>query len=118
MHLALLASLASLAKQPDQLPLPISSLYSAHVLQNRPAHWPPKDSKGRRSRLAHHLIHVDGESEGKERQVSADLVDIKQTSAKKLVKWIKNAEKAELLKCKDIKGKDTVITSINPAHAE
>jgi hypothetical protein len=50
--------------------------------------------------------------------ISAETVDIKRTYAKKLSKWIKMAEKAELLKCKDVKGKDTVVTWVNGSHAE
>ncbi|UZJ52956.1 hypothetical protein CBS101457_002276 [Exobasidium rhododendri] len=119
MHLSLLQSLAAINKQANVLPMPVSSLYSAHVLPNRPAHWPPRDGKGRsKSRLARHLLASSEEDNDVERSVNADTVDVKGTSARKLVKWIKNAEKSEILKCKEVKGKDTVITHINSSHAD
>ena len=117
MHLALLQSLAKLATTPAQLPIPLSQLYSSLVLPNRPAHWPPRDAKGRgRSRVASHLVTIEGS--GDEKAVLGEATDIKRTSAKKLSKWIKAAEKSELLKCKEGKGKDTLVTSINSSHAE
>lgn len=117
LYVALLQSLSDLSKQPDQLPMSISSLYSAHVLPNRPAHWPPRDAKGKKaSQLSRHLVVVDGD--GNEKLVSTETVDIKRTYAKKLSKWIKMAEKNDLLKCKDVKGKDTIFTWVNGAHAE
>lgn len=117
MYLALLQSLAILSKQANQLPIPLSSLYSSQILPNRPAHWPPREAKGRKtSRLLHYLVVVDGEDI--ERTVNADTIDIKHTSAKKLAKWIKVAEKAELLKCEEVKGKDTVVTRVNSFHKE
>ena len=117
LYVALLQSLSVLSKQSDQLPMPTSSLYSSHVLPNRPAHWPPRDAKGRKtSQLPRHLVEVD--KDGEEKLISAETVDIKRTFAKKLSKWIKMAEKIELLKCKDVKGKDTVVTWVNGLHAE
>lgn len=117
MYLALLQSLAIISKQSDSLPIPVSSLYSSQILPNRPAHWPPREARGRRtSRLPLYLIVV--EEDDTERLVNPDTVDIKHTSVKKLAKWIKAAEKGELLKCKEVKGKDMVVTWINSSHKE
>lgn len=116
LYLSLLTSLLDISKQPaTTLPLPVSALYSTHVLPNRPAHWPPRDPKGKRvARLPQHLVSSDDE----ERQVDAEGTDVRHSTAKKLAKWLKVAEKNELLKTKDVKGKDTVVTSINTRHPD
>lgn len=121
LHLALLQSLKQIAKLPGTtLPMPTSALYSTYVLPNRPSKWPPLDVKGRRrARIAMNLLasaDVESGSEGK--VVEADLSDIRHCSARKLAKWIKQEEKQGLFKTKDVKGKDTVITSINDSHAD
>lgn len=117
MHLAFLHSLLKVSKQGDALPIPLSSFFSSQVLPNRPAHWPPRDAKGRsRSRLPSRLIKdVQGQEE---RIVIAENADIKHTSAKKLSKWIKSYEKNDLIKCKESKGKEVVLIHIDPKHEE
>lgn len=122
LHLALLLSLKQIAKQAGtNLPMPTSALYSTYVLPNRPSQWPPLDAKGKkRARIAPSLlpsVAADNGSDGKilEGETTAD---IRHCSAKKLAKWIKQEEKHGLFKTKDVKGKDTVITSINDSHAD
>ncbi|MCO5549617.1 hypothetical protein L7F22_003090 [Adiantum nelumboides] len=121
LHLALLLSIKQIAKQSGTtLPMPTSALYSTYVLPNRPSQWPPLNAKGqKRARIAPSLLaSVDSNDGDDGRIVEGESTDIRHCSAKKLAKWIKQEEKHGLFKTKDVKGKDTVITSINDSHAD
>ncbi|PWN33590.1 uncharacterized protein FA14DRAFT_180229 [Meira miltonrushii] len=121
LHLALLLSLKQIAKQPGTtLPMPTSALYSTYVLPNRSSQWPPLDAKGRkRARIAPSLVASAISDNGNDGKIlEAESTDIRHCSAKKLAKWIKQEEKHGLFKTKDVKGKDTVITTINDSHAD
>ncbi|CAD6976227.1 unnamed protein product [Tilletia controversa] len=134
LRLALLNALSSLTPESASalLPLPASSLYSAHVLPGRPSHLPPRVGKGKGKAKATWLgwedwkvrtsVAVgddveDGDGEGGEVRVLAEEADVKRSSAKQLKKWIKAAEKDGLLKAKDVRGELTVV-ELNVAHAE
>lgn len=77
---ALIQSLSSLP--PSAFPLPASSLYSAHILPNRPAYIP--------------------------REQRDDVV-IGKSEWKKLAKWMKEVSKEGIVKTKEIKGEVTVM---------
>lgn len=119
LYLSLLTSLAPLAKkQASLLPLPLSALYSTYILPNRAAHWPPRDRKGQRAAsISPSLLHLSSDCND-EITVDPEASDIRHSTFKKLTKWIKVAEKNDLIKTKETKGKDTTVVSINSSHKE
>lgn len=80
LSVALLQALSSLDS--SAFPMPASSLYSAHILPNRPAYIPPSQR---------------------------DSVVVASSEWKKLAKWMKEAGKDGLLKIKESKGEVTVM---------
>ncbi|KAL9932885.1 hypothetical protein V8E36_008140 [Tilletia maclaganii] len=130
LRLALLNALASHNAESASklLPLPASSLYSAHVLPNRPSHLPPRIGKGKGSSRSvwegyeawksRTSVNVAFDSEyGEEVSVAAEDADVKRSTAKQLKKWIKACEKDGLLKTKEVRGELTVM-ELNVTHSE
>ncbi|KAK0518712.1 hypothetical protein OC842_007707 [Tilletia horrida] len=131
LRLALLNALASFTAESASalLPLPASSLYSAHVLPNRPSHLPPRVGKGKgrakapwegwetwKTRTTIDIAAVEKE-EGEETSVPVDEAEVKRSSAKQLKKWIKGAEKDGLLKTKEVRGELTIV-DLSTKHSE
>lgn len=107
-----LALLSAIAKgPPEELPVDASIFYSSHILPNRPTTWPPAP---REEGAKASWRGVDAKRENI--AVKPD-DDVRKSSAKKLAKWIKTAEKEGLLKTKDVKGK-VFITELLEQHAD
>ena len=87
LSLALLQALTSNSLPLSSFPIPASSLYSAHVLHNRPAYI-PKDQR--------------------------DEVVIGKSEWKKLAKWMKEVSKGGLLRIKEAKGEIVVQGYVQP----
>ncbi|PWN45492.1 hypothetical protein IE81DRAFT_364125 [Ceraceosorus guamensis] len=109
LDLALLSAVAQ--DTPEELPVESSIFYQLHVLPNRPTTWPPTPEGGLQD-----ASYDDVEPKRQKTAVRPD-DDVRKSSAKKLAKWVKTAEKSGVFKTKDVKGK-TLITEFDTDHPD